>query len=44
MKRQSLLFVDCISRESVCHYIDRLGRHWMATSPWSFFRIEKETP
>ena len=34
-------FTDVISGESVNYYVDRLGRHWMATGAWSLFRVER---
>ena len=42
MRKQGALFVDRVSGESVNHYIDTLGRHWMAASAWAFFRVAKE--
>jgi hypothetical protein len=41
MKYQGCMFIDCVSGLEVNHYIDRLGRHWLANSAWSLFRVEK---
>lgn len=33
-------FTDIISGEAVSFYEDRLGRIWLATGPWAWFRVE----
>ena len=35
------LFYDYIGGIQVKHYVDTLGRHWMASGMWSWFRVEK---
>jgi hypothetical protein len=37
-------FTDVISGEQVNFYLDRLGRPWLATSPWSLFRVKPSHP
>lgn len=39
MRRESCQFIDCVSGESVCYYDDKLGRRWLAVSPWALFRV-----
>lgn len=39
MTRISHRFVDRVSLEDVCHYRDKLGRDWLATSAWALFRV-----
>ena len=41
MRYVAYLFTNVVSGEGVCHYRDRLGRDWMATSAWSLFRVER---
>jgi len=41
MKREEFAFTDHVSGESVCHYVDTLGRKWLASSPWALFRVKR---
>lgn len=36
------LFIDRVSGDSVGLYEDTLGRFWMASGPWSLFRIRSK--
>ena len=35
------LFWDTVAGVVVRHYVDTLGRHWMATGMWSWLRVPK---
>ena len=37
-------FTDAVSGQRVGIYCDTLGRHWMATGPWDWFRVEVRPP
>lgn len=39
MRRDGFAFTDRVSGESVCYWTDRLGRRWLATGAWSWFRV-----
>lgn len=39
MQRVACIFVDCVNGREVNEYQDRLGRLWMAQSPWAWFRL-----
>jgi len=41
MKRLEYRFMDHISGNPVYYYEDMFGRIWMATSPWSLFRVAR---
>ena len=43
MTRVQHLFVDRVSGQDVCHYRDRFGRNWMATSAWDLSRVRRTT-
>lgn len=40
MRREGFAFVDRISGKSVCYYTDAFRRRWLATGPWSLFRVQ----
>lgn len=42
MKYVASMFIDVVSGEPVNRYEDRLGRSWMASSPWAPFRVRIE--
>lgn len=35
------LFIDRVTGKTVCHYRDRFGKSWMATSRWGWDRVER---
>lgn len=39
MRVDHLAFVDRVTGESVYHFVDRLGRRWLATGAWALFRV-----
>lgn len=42
MKRLGYDFTDVVTGEEVCYYLDAFGREWLATSPWSGFRMKSK--
>lgn len=41
MVRGEYRFIDVVSGEPVYYFNDQWGRTWLATKPWSIFRVEK---
>lgn len=42
MVRERFAFTDIVSGDKIYHFTDRLGRRWIATSPWALFRVTTE--
>lgn len=42
MARQGYVFTDIVTGRGVYHYLDKLGREWLAEGAWSLFRVRKE--
>jgi len=42
MKKVGDGFWDSIGGQQVDYYQCKLGKQWMATSPWAWFRVDRE--
>lgn len=44
MQHLGFAFVDRVSGERVHYWQDRVGRYWLATSAWAWFRVAIDRP
>ena len=44
MSLEGFAFTDAVSGKAVNYYRDRQGTLWMASGPWSMFRVKANIP